>query len=326
MTIAFPEALYGSLVILGLLVIILYRTYKVRKGDLSGILGEWRVRRFLAIYRRKSLISGISLVLGFLFMFLSLAGVSWGNVPVEDPRSGLDLALVLDVSRSMDAQDIKPSRLKKSLDLFKALVSNLPGARFSFTVYKGSAQVLSPLTQDINLLENLLDTASTEMMSTPGSHLAEGLKKGFSTFSFPSPRYKILILASDGESWEGDPLRIAQESALQDKKLFILGVGSSKGSSIPTATGPLQEGDREVETRLDTGFLTTLAKAGRGEYFDLSEPGVFNRIKSLLMETSGNIGGVKLESVNRYRIFLLLGLFFLTLSMVVRIIRWKKIF
>ena len=326
MSIALPEVLYLGLAVLPLLAFILIRAYRFRKVDLETLLGSWRSGRFLQIYRKKSLISGLSLVTGLGCFFLALSGVSWGNVPVEDPRTGLDLALVLDVSRSMDAKDVVPSRLKKSLEVFKALLANLPGARFSLTVYKGSAQVLSPLTQDTQLLENLLDSITTEMVSSPGSRIDYGLQSGFSTFNFPSPRYKILILASDGENWEGLPLRIAQSEALQDRRIITLGVGTAEGAPVPIAGGNLQENGHEVETRLQADLLQSLAKAGRGEYFNLSEPGVFNRIRTLLIETSGNSGGVRLETVNRYQVLILAGLFFILISMAVRIFRWKKIF
>lgn len=325
MTLSRPEALFLGIPLLLALGYVLIRTYRIRKSDLELIVGEWRSRRFLTVYYRKSLASGLCLISGFLCIILALSGLSWGSVPQEDPRSGLDVALVLDVSRSMDARDISPSRLAKATAFYKSLLANLPSARFSLTVYKGSAKVMSPLTQDTLLLDNLLDSAGSSLISTPGSRPDLGLESGLSTFNFPSIRYKILLIATDGENWQGNPLAVAQTAARQDRKILVLGTGTPAGSVIPVAGGVLKDGDRPVETRLDDGFLRTLASAGRGEYFDISEPGTFERVKSMLMEISGNSGGVRLESVDHYRTFLLAGLFFLTLSMVVRIVRWKQI-
>jgi Ca-activated chloride channel family protein len=258
---------------------------------------------------------------------LAAADLQWGERPVEEDRDGLEIVFTVDVSRSMLAADPAPSRLSRTADLLRGLVERLPGSRYSLVAFKGRAVPLIPPTEDRVALGSLANQLSPELLSAPGTNLADALSVALDAFTDGSRRHRVLVLFTDGESLEGSPLEEASRAAELGVPIFSVAAGSEEGSTIRLSDGSLlrdSEGEIVV-SRVDADLLERIAEMTGGQSLRLSDADVFSR---LLGHIEAHVSareerGFRLVSVSRYRLFVGLALVFLLLHMSVRFVKWR---
>lgn len=232
----------------------------------------------LAWRRRLKGLLGLS---GLACLGLALAGPQWGVEMVEQRSQARQIAIALDLSKSMLAQDVKPSRIERAKAELSYLIDNLAGDRVGVVAFAGKAHVHCPLTTDAAAARMFLRSLEVGSVPQPGTAIAEALDVARDMLGrFAGDR--ALVLLTDGEDTAGsDELAAAKACAKEGIRVFTVGIGSPEGAPIPiVGPGGERQGyktDRQghtVMTRLDEEGLKRLAQAGGGEYLRLTESGV----------------------------------------------------
>lgn len=223
---------------------------------------------------RRALKSALILA-GLAVLVVALAGPRWGATREKIERKGVDVVVALDTSFSMRATDVVPSRLDRAKGAIIKLIELLQGDRIGLVVFAGSAFPFCPLTLDYSAALMFIDLTDTSIVPDPGTNLAGALRAAASNFDANSDKYKVIILISDGEDLEGqddsDPVKVAEELHKQGVVIYTVGVGETRGASIPmdTPTGSVDKtgpnGDIVI-TRLDENTLRKITLAGGGKY------------------------------------------------------------
>lgn len=217
----------------------------------------------------------------------------WGTKESRIPRTGADLVVVIDVSRSMDARDISPNRLQAAKATVKATLTRLGGDRVGLVVFAGSARTRFPLTTDFAAATQVIDSLATGVVFVEGGTSAGlGLQEAVSLLSDQGASGRIILLLTDGDDLGGDPAAAALAVQQSGAELLVAGVGTPEGATIPVidfrsrAEQPLlDESGQPIVTRLNEPFLRALAVAAGGRYLgsDLSVvPGIVDgRLQSV---------------------------------------------
>ena len=210
---------------------------------------------------------------GLLFLIISASGIQIGTKVKPVERKGVDLIFAVDVSISMNAEDVKPSRLKKAKFEISQIIRQLQGDRVGIIVFAGASHLYLPLTSDYEAAILFLDEIDTEMIPTQGTAISSALNTGLSAFSDESEKFKVLILITDGEDHEGKAIAIAEKAAQTGIIIHTVGVGSVSGSLIPVLdkkTGDTSyKKDRRgklITSTLNEGILQDISRAGNGIY------------------------------------------------------------
>jgi len=210
---------------------------------------------------------------------LGLAGVVMGAANFQRPgamqnvkRQGVDVMLVLDVSKSMLAKDIKPSRLEKAKQLLIRLNDKLESDRIGLVLFAGRAYLQMPLTTDHGAARMYIQDASPDVVPTQGTVIAEALKMANTSFNSKERKYKAVLLVSDGEDHDPEASAVAKTLASNGVMINTVGIGSPEGSPIvdPT-TGELKKDEQgnTVISKLNEPELQQLADATHGHYIRL---------------------------------------------------------
>ncbi len=222
---------------------------------------------------KKVVIKNILLITALVFSVLALARPQWGFEWQEVKREGLDIIVVLDTSRSMLTEDVKPSRLERTKLAVKDLVKKLKGDRIGLVAFAGGAFMVCPLTVDYNGFLLALDDVNTHTIPRGGTDLENAIKTAIKSFDRTLSQYKAIVVITDGESLEGDPLIAAKEARNKGIRIFTVGVGTQEGELIRISSQT--EGQYEflkddqgnyVKSRLNEGLLQTIAKTADGVY------------------------------------------------------------
>lgn len=251
---------------------------------------------------------------GFFYLFLimlviALARPQRSNERVEQFTEGIDIMLVLDISESMDLQDFTPNRLEAAKATATEFINGRVGDRIGMVVFAGEAYSLAPLTNDYELLTDLVKEISFSMMEAKGTAIGSALAAGTNRMKESESASKVMILLSDGESNAGnvDPLFAANLAAALDIKLYTIAMG--KDGLVPYGTDFFGR-PQMVESYLDESTLREIAKIGNGEFFRAADGGtlasIFDRIDTL--EKTEVIENRYKETADYYRIYMFWGL------------------
>ena len=214
---------------------------------------------------------------------LSLTALALAGLGLMRPQSGfrlvtttalgVDAVIALDLSRSMDAPDLRPDRLSAAKREALSLLTALEGSQIGLVTFAGSAKIVSPLSTDREGLASIVETASTRNMDRPGTDLGAALTLAARLLARPGERPRAIVLFSDGENLEGDPGRALQSVRRAGARLYTIGLGTPEGTTIPVVdtTGAVRDVKRDAEgriviTRLDEKTLRSLAEQGGGRY------------------------------------------------------------
>lgn len=222
---------------------------------------------------RQSLRSGL-VVAGLLLSVLALTGPQFGVKLEMAQRRGVDVAIVLDLSRSMLTQDVRPNRLERARHAVGELVAGLEGDRVGLVVYAADAFVQCPLTLDSGAMGMLLRSVQVGDLPSQGTSLARALQAAGRSFDEHDRQFKVVVVFSDGEAHVGDAAEAAAALAGAGVTVYCVGVGTPEGDLVPVGGdgGTRTEYHRDragnyVKSRLDEAALRDVAAAGEGAYW-----------------------------------------------------------
>ena len=205
--------------------------------------------------------------LAFLFFVIGLARPQIGAKLTERKMKGAEVMIALDVSNSMLAEDYSPSRLERAKLAVSRMTDKLKDDRIGLVVFAGTSFVQLPITTDFVSAKMFLSSINTASVPIQGTALEDALRTAGKSFSAQSEKSRVIILISDGENHEGDPVGTAKMLAEEGIKVYTIGVGSAQGQPIPMNGELLKDKDGEiVVSRLDEKTLKEIAKAGGGAY------------------------------------------------------------
>ena len=246
-----------------------------------------------------------------LCMGVGIAGPRWGERAERRKDTGVDIALVLDVSASMLATDEGASRLDRMKGDVRRLLSTLPAARVALLVVAGRSYVLTPLTADHDALELFLDGLDPGMVSQGGTSLATGITQATQLLGVSKDGDdRALVLMSDGETWDDDSEIATAALGAKGARLAVVtvGYGTAAGSTIPTAGGGVKrDGDgRPVITKASAATLEGIARLADGVYVDAIAADRPGRVRSALrrLRQTDRVYNAGTSPIQRYSLFL----------------------
>jgi len=269
---------------------------------------------------------GIKFFLLMISVVLLIAGICGpliGSRLEEVKRKGSDIIVALDVSNSMLAEDIKPSRLERSKQALSRLLDRLEGDRLGIIVFAGDAFVQLPVTSDYNAAKMFISSISTEMVPTQGTAIGAALRLARESFTDTTKKHSAIILITDGENHEEDALEEARLAAEAGIKVFAIGMGSPDGAPIPiynnnAVVGFKQDKNgRTVVTKLDQEQLTAIADAGNGRFIraSTSDDGVSTVMKEIVaLDKKEFKAKMYTDYENQFQYFIALTILFLILE------------
>src|SRR5262245_28319452 len=198
---------------------------------------------------------------GALFLLLctiAVAGPTWQREPLPFVQDKAPLVIALDLSRTMDAIDVSPSRLERGKQKVRDLLARREGARTALVAYAGSAHLVLPLTEDRATLETYVEALATGLMPKAGKDASRALALGESLLA-KEPAAGTILFVTDGISSAEAPAFVAQKQRSRTQ-VVVLGVGTSEGGPVRDGKGFLTEGGRRVAAKLDREGLETLAR------------------------------------------------------------------
>ena len=218
--------------------------------------------------RLKTILIAASLFLIMLALVRPQLGFEWQDVK----RSGLDILIAIDTSKSMLAEDVKPNRLERSKLAVKDLIKKLRGDRIGLIAFAGSAFTQCPLTVDYNGFMLSLNALDVNIIPQGGTSITSAIQTALDSFQGGAKKYKILVIITDGEDHKGNTLDMAQKAKEEGIKVFTIGIGTKEGELIPTVDASGNRSylkDRSgnvVKTRLDESTLQEIALNTGGSY------------------------------------------------------------
>lgn len=249
--------------------------FKKRKKALSAFADGENIKKLTASfsYDRK-IFKFIILSISLLFLVLAAAGPQWGKELQKITRSGIDVIVALDVSKSMLAQDIQPSRLDKAKREIEGFLDRLQGDRVGLIYFAGSSFVQCPLTLDYGAIKLFLSLADPNTNPFPGTDIAGAIEDSIKAFEVSGKRTKVLILMTDGETHTSNTDEAVKKAAEKGIIIFTVGYGSGEGVPIPLRDENYSvigykrdENGNPVLSSLNQQLLNDIAEKTGGEYF-----------------------------------------------------------
>jgi tetratricopeptide (TPR) repeat protein/uncharacterized protein YegL len=211
----------------------------------------------------------VLIIVAFAAGVLALANLRSPMGSEKVSRNGIDVMIALDVSKSMLAQDIKPTRLDRAKQLLGKLIDKLSNDRIGIVVFAGKAYLQMPLTGDHGAAKMYLSSANTDIVPTQGTVVGEALKMCYTSFNAKEKKYKAVIVISDGEDHDETAVELSGKMAAAGVMINTIGIGSAEGATIvePGTTSPKRDNEgNTVITKLNEDLLRTLADKGNGIY------------------------------------------------------------
>lgn len=266
----------------------------------------------------------------FLLAFASLVMAAVNpqiGTKMEDPTNqGVDIVIALDVSRSMLAEDIKPNRIERAKLAVSNIINRLENDRIGIVVFAATAITQVPMTSDHEAAQMILRTINTNSVQKQGTAIGAAIERSMSAFIDRGARSRVIILISDGENHEDDPIYAAQKAHEEGFVIHTVGVGSPQGAPIPIYEGNTLKGffrDQEGNTvisRFDDNLMRGIAQAGGGIFQSNTGPDMgLNRILDEIrgMEQHAIETAAYAEYESRFQYFIALALFFILLEFII---------
>lgn len=253
------DEIYGVLLLLGGISMVLGI---IKKKRIIGTLG-------LGKLRRREYIKVLSLLLGSSLIFLALLAPQKLETERKVKREGLSMYILVDISRSMLAEDVYPNRIEAAKTALREVIGSLQGDRVGIIPFSASAYIQMPLTDDYNIAENYINVIDTKLISGGGTDILKGLKLANSSFTEIGSKNKLVLIISDGGEEEG-AVEYAKNNGI---RIYSMGVGTSKGSVLPNYDNGGRSGfitdtrGNTVVSKLNEAFLREMAEKTGGRYY-----------------------------------------------------------
>jgi Ca-activated chloride channel family protein len=271
---AHPEYLY-ALYVLPVIIILFFFLIRNQKKNLKAFANLSLHKVLLPKHSKvKSWIKLILVTLSLLLLTIAAANPQIGTRLEEVKQTGIDVFILLDVSLSMSAEDIKPNRLEKAKYQISNLINKLRGDRIGLIIFSGDAYVQIPLTTDYSAANLFLSAVDFKSVPQPGTAVATAINLAAKSFDYKASTQKVIVVITDGEDHEGDITEAINDAVAKDLKIFTIGLGSPDGVPIPIFNNQRQaigfKKDRDgntVLTKLNDSILKEIAAKGNGKYY-----------------------------------------------------------
>lgn len=335
MRIAEIDFIYVLLILLPLLITFYWLVFKMKRrakerfGNLALI-----EKLSFSFSPKKQRWKVVLILLGTFFLLFSLARPQLGTKLTLMKREGVDMVIAIDVSLSMLAEDIKPSRLEKAKQEINGLISRMRGDRVGLVAFAGVSFIQCPLTLDYSAAKLFLDIIDVNLIPQPGTAIGDAIRTSIKAFNQKERKYKVLIILTDGEDHDSDPLGAAEEALKEGIRIYTIGIGSVQGEPIPIKDGRGQvtgfKKDKEgsvVVSRLDEVTLQKIALTTGGKYYhatsgEMELDKIYDEISK--MEKKELEGKLMTQYEDRYQYFLLISVVLLTIEFLISERRSKK--
>ena len=266
------DCLYALPLVLVLAVLVyLFHQRKISQlqqvGDLD-LLDRLMVERSV----RKEWIKYGLWLLGLTFLIIACSNPQWGTKKEKIKATAADIYVALDISRSMDAQDISPSRLERSKKFVEELINSLKGDRIGLIAFAGSAYLQIPLTTDYAAVQLYANAANTNQAGTQGTSIEGAIELASKAFEDDVQHQRAMIIISDGEDHEPGAIAAAKEARENGLVTFVVGVGTTEGAMIPVLNRGREEYKKDdqgvaVISKVNLDLMQELATAGGGNFY-----------------------------------------------------------
>ncbi len=319
-----PEFLYLLLilpVLAGLFIV-----NRVKSANAIRKLGDTSLisRLMPELSRIRPVLKFILLLSGISALIIVLARPQYGSKLEEVRKQGVEVIIALDVSNSMLAEDIQPERLTRAKQAISRLVDNLGNDKIGLIVFAGDAYTQIPITTDYISAKMFLSTIGPEMVPKQGTAIGAAIKLATKSFTPGEGKSRAIIIITDGENHEDDPVSEAEEAAKAGIVIHTIGIGSSEGVPIPVSTGGRKDYLKDqngttVITRLDEEILKKIAVTGGGNYIRASSSSIgldeiFSDIRK--MDQSELESSVYTEYNDQFQIFAAIALILLIIEII----------
>ena len=326
----FAQAQYLFLLLLIPFFFIFYAVMlKLRKRRIRRFGDESLVKEIMPSSSvSKGWVKTVLFSVAFFFFVIGLSRPQIGAKLKEHQTKGVEIMIALDVSNSMLAQDYSPNRLERAKLSISRLVDRLRDDRIGLIVFAGNSFVQLPITTDYVSAKMFLNSISTESVPVQGTAIGEAINTAVRSFSAQSEKSRAIVIITDGENHEDDPVAAAKQAAELGVRIFTIGVGSPEGQPIPVDGELLRDRNGEiVVSRLDEKVLQDVAEAGNGVYvragnreFGLAP--VVERIRQMDEEEFSSV--IFEEFDEQYMYFFAIALVLLVIEMLIGERRAKK--
>lgn len=261
-------------------------------------------------------------------VIISILGPAFGDSRREIKSVGKDIMMCIDLSKSMDAFDIQPTRLEKIKFELKKIVAAFNSDRIGLVIFSSEAFMQCPLTYDQNALNLFIETMNTNLVPASGTDFGPPLQMALTKMkddksSDGNQKSKVIVLISDGEDFGEETDAIARNVENEGIRLFTLGVGTEHGSQIAASKGFKTDAKGNVViSKLNPTSLKDLASKTDGQYFEINESrNDVNRLINAINKIEGQMRDARLVDVsaNRYFYFLLAALILLATDVLVSV-------
>lgn len=323
---AHPEYL-NALYLLPVLIIIFWLLYKNKNRLLEKFADKELHSVIVSSFSNvKNYFKFGVIIIALVSLILAAANPQVGTKLQEVKQTGIDVFILLDVSRSMTAEDIKPNRLEKAKYQISNLIRKLQGDRIGLIIFAGKAYIQFPLTTDYSAAGLFLSAVDVNSVPYPGTAINSAINLAVESFD-SSATSKVIIAITDGEDHAGDVMDAVNEAVTKDIRIYTIGLGSTGGVPIPmyNSRGDMigfkkdNEGNT-VLTKLDEAGLKQIAAAGSGKYFRGNNyEDYLDKIYNDLSELKKSEFGVKkvTDYEDRFYYFLVPAIFLLIIELFV---------
>ena len=230
------------------------------------------------------------------FMVLLIARPQFGSKMETVKRQGIETIIALDISNSMLAEDVAPSRLEKSKNIISKLVDNFSDDKVGLIVFAGDAFIQLPITSDFISAKIFLETIAPELITRQGTNLNAAIDMATRSFTPKEGVGKAIIIITDGENHEGGAKEAAKAAAEKGMMVYVMGIGSPEGSPIPAGRSGEFRRDKEgniVITRLNEQMCQEIAAAGNGVYIRIDNT---NNAQRVLLQELDKLAKADIET------------------------------
>ena len=267
------------------LILLVVQFYRIRLRDYKKLAETGMLKQLLpGLNIRSSLFKNLIFVLIMVFSIIALANPQWSDRRESVTAGSSDVLIAMDISRSMLAQDISPDRLARTKRIIEDLILELRGNRIGLIFYAGEAFLKMPLSNDHAAAILFVKSAHPDIIENQGTATEEAIKIAENVLDKEGDHQKALIIFSDGEDHDGNPVQAARRAAEKGVISFTVGIGTEKGGFVPDKNrfgAEVYKKDLEgkpVRTRMDPAALSEIALAGNGYYFDISDKDLVSNI------------------------------------------------
>lgn len=263
-------------------VIIVIRLLEMRKRKL-------KLKKFGDLSLLKQLMPDVSssrkslkfwlMIAALALLIVMLARPQMGTRISQEKRKGIEVIISLDISNSMRAEDVVPSRLDKSKMLVENMVDNFTNDKVGLVVFAGDAFIQLPITSDYVSAKMFLQNTDPSLIATQGTDLAGAIELSSKSFTQQDKVGRAILIITDGEDHEGGAIEAAEKARKNGIRVFVLGVGSTKGSPVPDGNGGYMKDNsgQEVISALNEEMCKQVAQAGGGAYIHVDNTSLAQR-------------------------------------------------